>query len=45
MGLPKSDEVKIARAMEKIEKGQAIANIKEFEKAKLFKINQYWERL
>jgi len=30
--------------MAKIQKGQTIANIKEFDKAKLFKVNQYWER-
>jgi DNA sulfur modification protein DndE len=44
MGLSKSDEVKIARSMEKIEKGQAITNIKEFKKAELFKVRQFWER-
>jgi DNA sulfur modification protein DndE len=30
--------------MEKIEKGQAISNIKEFDVAKLFKVKQHWER-
>lgn len=34
----------IAQSMSKIQKGQAILNIKEFGKAKLFKVNQYWER-
>jgi DNA sulfur modification protein DndE len=43
MGFSPNMGTKVARCMEKIEKGQAIANIKEFEKAKLFKINQYWE--
>jgi DNA sulfur modification protein DndE len=45
MGFSPNMGTKVARCMEKIEKGQAIANIKEFEKAKLFKINQYWEKL
>lgn len=44
MGLSSNISNKIARSMEQIQKGQAIANIKEFEKAKLFKVNQYWER-
>ena len=34
----------IAQSMSKIQKGQAISNIKEFDKAKLFEVNQYWER-
>jgi len=34
----------IAQSMTKIQKGQTISNIKEFDKAKLFKVNQYWER-
>ena len=34
----------VAQSMSKIQKGQAISNIKEFDKAKLFKVNQYWER-
>ena len=45
MGLSKSDEVRIARSMENIQKGQAISNIKEFDKAKLFKVKQFWERI
>ena len=39
-----NDSKRIARSMEKIEKGQAIANIKEFDKAKLFEVSQYWKR-
>lgn len=34
----------ISRSMEKIEKGQAISNIKEFRPAERFKVMQYWER-
>jgi DNA sulfur modification protein DndE len=34
----------IARSMERIEKGQAISNIKEFEKGKLFSIKQFKDR-
>jgi len=30
--------------MEKIQKGQAISNIKEFELAERFIVKQYWER-
>ena len=30
--------------MEKIEKGQALSNIKEFEKGQLFTLKQYKER-
>lgn len=44
LGLSGGNGKMIARSMEKIEKGQAISNIKEFELAKLFKINQYWSR-
>ena len=34
---------KIARSMEKIEKGLAISNIKEFEKGELFAVNQFYK--
>ncbi|GHT34350.1 hypothetical protein FACS189434_10360 [Bacteroidia bacterium] len=44
LGLSGKDSIKISKSMENIQKGQAISNIKEFEKAKLFKVNQYWER-
>lgn len=44
LGLSGENSKKIARSMEKIEKGQAITNIKEFDKAKLFKVKQFWER-
>jgi len=44
LGLSGKNSKAIARSMEKIEKGQAISNIKEFDKAKLFKVKQFWER-
>ncbi len=44
LGLSGENSKKIARSMEKIAKGQAISNIKEFEIAKLFKVKQFWER-
>jgi len=44
LGLSGNNSKSIARSMEKIAKGQAISNIKEFEVAKLFKVKQYWER-
>jgi DNA sulfur modification protein DndE len=44
LGLSGNNSKNIARSMEKIEKGQAISNIKEFDVAKLFKVKQYWER-
>lgn len=44
LGLSGVHSKNIARSMEKIEKGQAISNIKEYDKAKLFKVNQFWER-
>ncbi|MDR2834162.1 MAG: DndE family protein [Streptococcaceae bacterium] len=44
LGLSGKDTNTIAQSMSKIQKGQTIANIKEFDKAKLFKVNQYWER-
>lgn len=44
LGLSGNNSKAIARSMEKIEKGQAISNIKEFELAKLFKVKQFWER-
>ena len=38
------DSNKMMRSMEKIAKGQAISNIKEFERAGLFKVEQYYEK-
>lgn len=44
LGFMSKDTNAMIQSMSKIQKGQAISNIKEFDKAKLFKINQYWER-
>lgn len=44
LGLSGKSSTKIARSMEKIEKGQAISNIKEFETAERFEVNQFWKR-
>ena len=41
MGFGDSAGQKVARSMEKISTGQAISNIKEFESARLFKLNQF----
>ncbi len=42
MGFSEKENSKISRSFEKIQKGQAISNIKEFTKAELFKINQFY---
>ena len=44
LGLSGKNSTTIARSMESIKKGQAISNIKEFDTAKLFRVNQFWER-
>lgn len=44
LGLSGTNSKNIARSMEKIQRGQAISNNKEFELAKLFKVNQFWQR-
>lgn len=44
LGLSGKETHIIARSMSNIMKGQAISNIKEFDKANLFKVNQYWAR-
>lgn len=45
LGLSGNNSKIIARSMEKINRGQAISNIKEYDTAKLFKVKQFWERL
>lgn len=44
LGLSGKHTNKIVQSMSRIQKGQAISNIKEFDTASLFKVNQYWER-
>ena len=43
LGLSDKEGITSARSLEKISKGQAISNMKEFDKGKLFKIAQFWE--
>ena len=44
LGLSGNASNKIARSMEKIQKGQAIGNTKEFDKGELFLIKQFKDR-
>lgn len=44
LGMSGKNSHTISKSMEKIEKGQAISNIKEFKPAERFKVRQYWER-
>ena len=44
LGISGSFTNKVARSIEKIEKGQALSNIKEFEKGQLFTLKQYKDR-
>ena len=44
LGLSGKYSCAISKSMEKIEKGQAITNAKEFKPAERFKVKQYWER-
>ena len=42
LGFSDKDGTKAYRSLEKIQKGQAISNIKEFPKGELFEIKQFW---
>ncbi len=44
LGLSGKNSTKLARSMERIEKGEAVSNIKEFETAERFRVNQFWQR-
>lgn len=44
LGLSNKHSYAISKSMEKIKKGQAISNIKEFKIVERFKVTQYWER-
>lgn len=44
LGVSGASSQKVARSMEKIQKGQAIGNIKEFDKGELFSVKQYYRR-
>lgn len=43
LGISESDGVKAYRSLEKIQKGQAISNMKEFTKGELFEIKQFYK--
>lgn len=45
LGFTDRESTKVARSMERIQKGQAISNMKEFTKAELFTVNQFYQRL
>ena len=42
LGFSKTEGVKAARSLEKIEKGQGISNIKEYPKGELFELRQFY---
>lgn len=44
LGFSDKEGITAARSLEKVESGQAISNIKEFEKGKLMRLSQFWER-
>lgn len=44
LGFSDKDGIKAARSLEKIQKGEAISNIKEFSKGELFKIKQFYNK-
>jgi DNA sulfur modification protein DndE len=41
LGLSEKESQKVARSKEKIQKGQAISNIKEYNKGELFILDQF----
>ena len=45
LGLGNAESRKVARSMESIKKGQAISNIKEYEKGRLFMLKQFKDNL
>jgi DNA sulfur modification protein DndE len=44
LGFSDKESAKVARSMEKIQKGQAISNIKEFNKGELFNLKQFRDK-
>ncbi len=42
LGISEKDGLKAYRSLEKIQKGQAISNMKEFSKGELFEIKQFY---
>jgi DNA sulfur modification protein DndE len=45
LGLGEKENTLLARNMENIQKGQAVSNLKEFKKAELFEVGQFWRSL
>ena len=45
LGLSEKESTLLARNMENIQKGQAVSNLKEFKKAELFEVGQFWKSL
>ena len=45
LGLGEKENTLLARNMENIQKGQAVSNLKEFKKAELFEVGQFWKSL
>jgi DNA sulfur modification protein DndE len=45
LGLGEKENNLLARNMENIQKGQAVSNLKEFKKAELFEVGQFWKSL
>lgn len=45
LGLSEREATVLARSMERIEKGQAVSNLKEFKKGELFEVGQFWKNL
>lgn len=43
LGMSEKEGTTLARNMEKIQKGQAVSNLKEFKKGELFEVGQFWK--
>lgn len=44
LGFGDTETKLLLRSMEKIERGQAVANVREFKKGELFEVEQYWNK-
>jgi DNA sulfur modification protein DndE len=44
LGLSDKESTVLARSMERIEKGQAVSNLKEFKRGELFEVSQFWKQ-
>ena len=45
LGMGEKEGTTLARNMERIQKGQAVSNLKEFKKGELFEVGQFWKSL